>query len=254
MIVRHIYRHTCSAQHESPTHTSAPPCYCLCCLYALTADATRPRHTHCQACHIGHAYQRHARITNAQHIRRKYPPHCRPGVALLFLLAILLAILHAYHQRRNACTVYPGRIATTRTQSAGACNQRQALHLTHSPTIQRRKASRNYCRQFRQPGPNQPPQLAPIGQRFPAFPPDICGRSATTRAGILARLLAYLCMNVCIFAYSQQKLYTIFDMRPQSLDFTGFQGLHFMHSAKKSFHPGQPSPQSLDFTVFADSV
>jgi len=45
-------------------------------------------------------------------MRRKYPPHCRPGVALLFLRAFLLAILHAHNQRRNACIVHPGRIAT----------------------------------------------------------------------------------------------------------------------------------------------
>lgn len=53
--------------------------------------------------------------------------------------------------------------------SASTCNQRQPLHLKILPTIQRRKASRNHCRQFRQPGPNQPPQLAPTGQRSPLF-------------------------------------------------------------------------------------
>lgn len=100
--------------------------------------------------------------------------------------------------------------------------------LTHSPTIRRHKAIRNHCRQFRQPGlfrpdspqwiaqtvndrqpaehkaarlaaalaticppgPYQPTQFARAGQRFPAFPPDICGRSAPARAGILARSLA----------------------------------------------------------------
>lgn len=113
--------------------------------------------------------------------------------------------------------------------------------LTHSPTIRRHKAIRNHCRQFRQPGlfrpdspqriaqtvndrqpaernaarlaealatirrpgPYQPPQFAPIGQRFPVFPAGCLRPIQATRARILARLLAYLYTNECIFAYSQ---------------------------------------------------
>ena len=72
-----------------------------------------------------------------------------------FLCAFLLDILHTYHQRRNACTVYSGRIAasahtirrrlqptppTVQPHNASRCT----WHI--SPTIQRRKASRNHCR------------------------------------------------------------------------------------------------------------
>lgn len=179
--------------------------------------------------------------------------------------AFLLVILHAYRQRRNTFTVHPGRIVTNvhtiRQRLQPANKRRQRFNrktlppcLTHSPTIQRRKAGRNHCRQFRQPGPNQPPQFAPTGQRFPAFPAGYLRTIQATRAGTLARLLAYLCMNALFFAYSQRKLYTIFDMRPGSLDFAGFQGARFIHSPAKSFYPGKPRPQSLDFTAFAGTA
>lgn len=128
---------------------------------------------------------------------------------------------------------------TQREQTANAANgstaKRQPLHLKHSPTIKRRKARLNQCRQFRPPGQVQPPQFAPTGQRFSAFSAGYLRTIPAARGGTLARLLAYLCTNECIFAYSQRKLYTIFDMCPESLDFTGFQGLHFMHSPKKVF-------------------
>lgn len=152
----HIYRHICSAQHRAATHTNAPPCYCLCCLYALTEDTTRQRYTHCQVCHIGHAYQRHARKANAQHIRRQHPPPST-GQALHFSSCVLSCLLSCLHTT-NAATLARftlGRIATN------AHTIRQHLQPTpptvqpHNasrctwhipPTIQRRKACRNHCR------------------------------------------------------------------------------------------------------------
>ena len=210
MIVRHmyghIYRHICSAQHRTATHTNAPPCYCLCCLCALTADTSRPRCTHCLAC-----------------FPACYPAHIPPTPQRLHGLL---------WEDRSQRAHHPPTLATNAVN--GSTTKRQPQHLTHSPTIQRRRASRSHCRQFRQPGlfrpdspqwiaqtvndrqpaernsarlaaalatlhrpgPYQSPQFAPTGQHSPAFPPDICGRSATTRAGILACSLAYLCMNV----------------------------------------------------------
>lgn len=43
-------------------------------------------------------------------------------------------------------------------------------------------------------------------------------------------------------------------MYPESLEFTGFQGIHFMHPPKKSFYPGKPCPETLDFTAFAGAA
>lgn len=64
------------------------------------------------------------------------------------------------------------------------------LHLTHSPTIRRRKARRNAVRQFRHPVPYQPPQFAPTGQRFPASPAGYLRTIPARYAGIPARSLA----------------------------------------------------------------
>ena len=84
-----------------------------------------------------------------------------------------------------------------------------AAALTHSPTIRRRQARRNHYRQFRQPGPfrpvfpqriaqtvNDPPawtvSAAAIRDNwatFPAFPPDICGRSRPRAPALLRACL-----------------------------------------------------------------
>ena len=94
-----------------------------------------------------------------------------------------------------ACTQPTQREQTTNVAS-GSTAKRQPLNMKHSPTIQRRKASRIHCRQFRQPGPHQPPQFTPTGQRFSDFPAGYLRTIPAAHAGILARLLAYLCMNV----------------------------------------------------------
>lgn len=112
------------------------------------------------------------------------------GQALHSSSCVLSCLLSCTHTT-NAATLSRftlGRIATNAAN--GSTTKRQPLHLTHSPTIQRRKASRNHCRLLRQPGqfrpaehkaarlaaalaticppgPYQPPQRAPTGQHFP---------------------------------------------------------------------------------------
>lgn len=196
---------------------------------------------------------------NAPHVRPYVPPYMQRVTqsrnaykrAALLLLVLPIRI----DSRRNTPTLhalssvpYRPRIQTpcknnqraTHTQQLFAPSTGQALHLTIPPAIQRHKASRNHCRQFRQPGqlrpaspqriaqtindrqpaehkaarlaaalatirppgPYQPPQFAPTGQRFP-LSAGYLRTIPATRAGILARLLAYLCTNECIFAYSQ---------------------------------------------------
>jgi hypothetical protein len=82
---------------------------------------------------------------------------------------------------------------TKREQTTNAANGStvtgQPLHLIHSPTIRRRQARRNVSSKSAA-WVKSAPQFAPTGQRFPLSLPDICGRSAPARAGILARSLA----------------------------------------------------------------
>ena len=221
-------------------------------------------------CHIGHAYQHYARITNAQRIRRNYSPPVRARRSRFppCLLSCFLSCTHTTnaatlarftlgriatnaHTIRQHLQPTPGRVtlANVQTVSESTCKrelhafphitpincrhakQRAAsfrrrstqptkreqttnaangstvtgkpLHLTHSPTIRRRQASRNHCRQFRQPGPYQPPTFAPTGQPLPRFPPAIFGRSrrhSRRRSCALACIIMHVCTHFCIFA------------------------------------------------------
>lgn len=73
----------------------------------------------------------------------------------------------------------------TRIPSADACNQRRQrfnrktlpLHLTHSPTIRQRKASRNASSKSARLGRISRRNSRQLGNAFPIFLPDICGRS-----------------------------------------------------------------------------
>lgn len=130
---------------------------------------------------------------------------------------------------------HPPTLATNAAN--GSTTKRQPPHLARSPTIWRRKASRSHCRQFRQPGlfrpafpqrfaptinnrqpaehkaarlasalatirqpgPYQPPQLAPNGQRSPLFrrifaddPPQRAPALLRTCLHIYARMYEFL--------------------------------------------------------------
>lgn len=204
------------------------------------------------------------------------------SILLVILLFILLVILHAYHQRRNACTVHPGRIATnvhTIRQRLQLMRRQfpQTIHATNAtPADNKRRQRFNHDRpaaaldtfandpttqgqtqrlqQIRPPGSYQPPQLAPTGQRFPAFPPDICGRSRPRVPSLLharlhnyARLYEFLHISnenyipyptcarkplilpgfkACTLCIRRQKVFTLDNRARKALILLHFRALH----------------------------